>query len=133
LGSGSAPQIYEHGGARLNNRSVSSEELLVSLLPRPDLRVSEIVAPESVTAGTSAGLSFTVSNLGSVSTAGAWTDYVYLSLDGILSVDDRLVARVDSVSELAPTESYLTQLSSVEIPLRYRGDAFFIVVADATN
>ncbi|MFN6132947.1 MAG: CARDB domain-containing protein, partial [Synechococcaceae cyanobacterium] len=133
LGSGSAPQIYEHGGARLNNRSVSSDELLVSLLPRPDLRVSEIVVPESVTAGTSAGLSFTVSNLGSVSTSGAWTDYVFLSLDGILSGDDRLVGRVGSGSALAPTESYRTQLSSVEIPLRYRGDAFFIVVADANN
>ena len=85
---GYGAQVYEHGTARNNNITQSQDTTTVSLNPRPDLRVDSIQVPDSVTAGTTAAVSFTVSNMGPVATSGQWTDYVYLSLDGILSGDE---------------------------------------------
>jgi hypothetical protein len=63
LGS-SGLQVYEHGSARSNNTTFASDPIDVTLNPRPDLRVGNLVVPTSVTAGTAAAVSFTVSNMG---------------------------------------------------------------------
>ena len=130
---GGGTQIYEHGAARSNNTLVDGDAIEVSLNPRPDLRVTTVTVPTSVTAGTSAAVRYTVANMGPEGTSGQWTDWVYLSLDGILSGDDVLLARQDSASALNPAESYAAEIPSVTIPIRYRGDVFIIVVADANN
>ena len=130
LGSVGSAQVYEHGAARDNNSTTSSEPIVVSLNKRPDLRVTAVTVPASVTAGTSAGLRFTVSNTGPEATSGQWRDHVYLSLDAVVSADDVLLAQVDSGAALNPGESYSTALNNIDIPIRYRGDAYLIVVAD---
>src|SRR3546814_8213445 len=55
--------VYEHGGED-NNRAVDDATILVATLPRPDLTVSEIVAPERVSAGHTASGEFKVVNQG---------------------------------------------------------------------
>ncbi|HEV6968860.1 CARDB domain-containing protein, partial [Roseateles sp.] len=134
LGSGGSPQVYEYGDARNNNTATDTDAIIVSLNDRPDLRVTDIQAPADVTAGTSAGIKFTVANTGKEATSGQWQDYVYLSLDGIVSADDVLLARVDSGSALSPGgDPYTTTVNGIDIPIRYRGDAYIIVVADGGN
>ena len=130
---GGGNQVYEHGDARSNNALVSANLTKVSMLDRPDLRVSTITVPEHVTAGTGAAIRYTISNMGAVATSGRWTDKVYLSLDGTLSGDDRLVGQFESGAALAPSESYANETGMVDIPIRYRGDAYLIVVADGNN
>ncbi|MDH3460422.1 MAG: hypothetical protein OEM00_05480, partial [Burkholderiaceae bacterium] len=132
-GSASKIQVYEHGAARNNNAATSTDAMVVRLNPRPDLRVSSVTAPTNVTAGTTAALRFTVANMGAEATSGQWNDYVYLSLDGIVSADDVLLGSVSSGAALAPGESYSTDVAAVNIPIRYRGDANMIVVADGPN
>ena len=126
----SGQHLYEHGAARDNNTTTAGDVTEVSLNPRPDLRVSAVVVPDSVAAGTRAAVRFTVTNMGSEATSGQWADHVYLSLDGTVSGDDVLVARPSSGAALAPGESYTTEVAAVDIPIRYRGDAYLIVEAD---
>ena len=131
---GSGPQVYEYGDARNNNTKTDTDAITVHLNDRPDLRVTDIEVPPEVTAGTSTGLKFTVGNFGPEATSGQWQDYVYLSLDGIVSADDVLLARVDSGSALSPGgDPYTTTVNGVTIPIRYRGDVYIIVVADGGN
>lgn len=129
LGVGGA-QVYEHGSARSNNELLSPETAQISLNNRPDLRVSGFEVPDHVTAGGSASIKYTVTNMGAEAATGRWKDSVYLSLDGTLSADDVLVGRFDNGAALAQTESYSSISASIDIPIRYRGSAYLIVVAD---
>ncbi|MDB5858608.1 MAG: hypothetical protein JWQ76_2297, partial [Ramlibacter sp.] len=123
--------VYEYGAARNNNGFTTTAATQVSLNDRPDLRVGTVTVPTHVIAGGSAAIKYTVTNQGSTATSGRWVERVYLSLDGNLSGDDILVGRYDNASSLAPTEAYSNESASVDIPIRYRGDAYLIVVADA--
>lgn len=126
-------QVYEHGLARDNNTLLSPETTEVSLNDRPDLRITNVIVPEHVTAGTSAAIRYTVSDQGAAASSGRWQDKVFLSLDAALSADDTLVGQFDSGSALAPSESYANETAAVNIPIRYRGNAYLIVVADGNN
>ena len=122
--------LYENADALKNNQKQSDTALAISLLPRPDLRVTEVELPEAVTAGTRATVKFVVANTGSIATNKQWQDGVYLSLDGTLSADDRLIGRINNPVALSPTETYSSQSSTLDIPISYRGDVYVIVVAD---
>ncbi|MFO1403439.1 MAG: CARDB domain-containing protein [Azonexus sp.] len=130
---GGGNQVYEYGAARGNNSLTSADTTEVSMYDRPDLRVTVVSVPEHVTAGTGAAIRYTISNLGAAAASGRWTDKVYLSLDGILSGDDRLVGQFGNAGALAPSEAYANETAMVDIPIRYRGDAYLIVVADGNN
>ncbi|MDZ4254036.1 MAG: CARDB domain-containing protein, partial [Sulfuritalea sp.] len=129
----SGSQVYESGAARDNNTLLAPDLTEISLNDRPDLRVGTVAVPEHVTAGTSASIRYTISNLGPAAATGRWTDKVYLSLDGIQSSDDLLIGQYGNVSGLSPTESYANESALVDIPIRYRGDAYLIVVADGNS
>ncbi|WP_051319435.1 CARDB domain-containing protein, partial [Chitinimonas koreensis] len=127
-------QLYEHGAARNNDELLSDAGIAVSLDARPDLRIdAATVTAEHVTAGTSIGLHYTVTNSGPAVAGGRWKDRVYLSHDGTLGGDDLLVGQYDNGGALAPTESYANEAALVDIPIRYRGEAYLIVVADGGN
>ena len=126
-------QLYEHGAARNNNSLLSTDVTEVALNDRPDLRVGNLVVPDHVTAGGSATIRFSIANQGPTATSGRWKDKVYLSLDGNLSGDDVLLGQYDNGSALSPSESYSTESGAVNIPIRFRGDAYLIVVADGNN
>ena len=44
-----------------------------------------------------------------------------------------MVGQFDNGSALAPTESYANDSATVNIPIRYRGEVYLIVVADGNN
>src|SRR3546814_19099071 len=81
--------VYEHGGED-NNRAVDDATILVATLPRPDLTVSEIVAPDRVSAGATASVEFKVVNQGLEAANGTWTDQVWLSQIGRASCRERV-------------------------------------------
>ncbi|WP_346658742.1 Ig-like domain-containing protein [Bradyrhizobium sp. 143] len=125
--------LYEYGAAALDNATGDDALLSISLKPRPDLQVSSAIVPAHVPAGGTASLQFTVVNQGTVPATGHWNDAVYLSLDGTLSSDDVLLGKFANGAALDPGEPYTTLTPAVNIPIRFRGDAYFIVVTDADN
>lgn len=127
-----ADAVYEHT-AETNNRSVDDESILVSVLPRPDLQISEIIAPDRVTAGATASVDFTVINQGLVEANGNWTDQVWLSLDDKISGDDILVSRLANPIALGSLESYESSSATFTVPLRFRGNVFVLVATDSGN
>ncbi|MCW9030677.1 MAG: hypothetical protein OQK58_04255 [Gammaproteobacteria bacterium] len=125
-------ELYEHGTAAYNNSLNDDQNLEISYKTRPDLQVSSATVPDRVSAGGTAAVRFTVINQGSVATTvPQWNDKVYLSLDGQLSNDDILVGTFNNGAALNPGEEYSTNTASIDIPIRFRGDAYMLVVADA--
>ncbi|MBY0513967.1 MAG: hypothetical protein K2P78_08665, partial [Gemmataceae bacterium] len=128
--------VYE-GTAPANNTTAAAKTLSVAVRPRPDLQAAIVEAPPTITPGGTASVGFTVTNVGTAPTAGDWTDRVYLSLDNQFSVDDLLLDEVDSKLGLQPTAvtpaeaSYRSDSVSFQVPERYRGYVYFLVVTDA--
>ena len=80
-------ELYEHG-ADDNNTRVDDTVIPITVRPRPDLQVTNFVAPDTVDPGQTVAVDFTVINQGSVATTVPnWTDRVYLSLDPVISSD----------------------------------------------
>ncbi len=126
--------LFENG-AYATNSVVGAKTLVITQSPRPDLQISVATGPtNSVSAGSTAAIDFTVINQGTVATATPrWTDSVYISLDNKLSSDDRFLASFENGSALAPAASYRTQSTPFVIPKDYRGDLFLVIVADANG
>lgn len=125
--------LYE-GDNTDNNRLIDGDNLEITLPPRPDLQVSSVVAPDTVSAGSRVEVDFTIINQGTAATKTAkWQDRIYLSLDNEISSDDLVISTLDNGSALAPNASYLSQSESIIIPERFRGNAYLIVEADATK
>ncbi|HET9129437.1 MAG TPA: CARDB domain-containing protein, partial [Terriglobia bacterium] len=125
-------RLYEGNPEPANNTTADDATILLSLLPRPDLQVQTMTAPDTVTAGSTAAVSFTVVNRGPVATSTPhWVDRVYLSLDNKPGADDILLATVDNGSALDKDEAYTSTTSSAIIPERFRGHGYFLVIADA--
>ncbi|MFA7603825.1 MAG: CARDB domain-containing protein, partial [Novosphingobium sp.] len=127
-----ANSVYEHG-AEDNNRSIDDQAILVSVLPRPDLRVSEIIGPDRVSAGATASIEFKVINQGLAAANGVWTDQVWLSLDDKLTSDDILVSSLQNGAALGSLEEYLSSSATFTIPKRFRGTVYVLVATDTGN
>ncbi|MAE63746.1 MAG: hypothetical protein CMJ18_05695, partial [Phycisphaeraceae bacterium] len=118
-------------GATANNTILDNDTLLVTLLPRPDLQVQQIIAPAQASAGGVSSIEFIVINQGTVATSSRWTDRVYLSLDDRITGDDVPVGAFDNGAALGPGEQYRTETGTFEIPRRFRGPVFLIVQTDS--
>ena len=126
--------LYENSATNNNTSSTNPNNLLVSLLPRPDLQVKEIIAPITANAGGTISLDFIISNEGTISTnTPNWQDRVYLSLDDKISYDDLSLGSFSNGAALASFESYRTQANTLVIPKYFRGEAYLIVQADASG
>ena len=87
--------LYEHG-ATDNNTRVDDTAIPITVRPRPDLQVTEVIAPATVDPGQTVALEFVVVNQGTVATTTPnWQDRVYLSLDPVITSDDILIASTD--------------------------------------
>ena len=128
-----SPRVYEHGTAAGNNSTLDDTALTVGLKDRPDLQVLSATVPERVSAGGTASVNFTIINQGNAAANGQWKDYVYLSLDAQFSADDILVGNLSNGSALEPEQVYSTISGTFTIPIRFRGDAYIIVMPDAQN
>jgi subtilase family serine protease len=60
------------------NNTLVSAPFNVSFTPPPDLRVTDIIAPSSITSGNKIDLTWRVQNEGTGDAAGIWTDSIYL-------------------------------------------------------
>ena len=121
-----------------NNTFTAQVPIEVSVNPRPDLQVSNVVIPDDVDAGGAFSVEFTVINQGTVpTTTPRWTDQVFLSLDNRISSDDIRVASLSNMSALesfgdADGEDRYRQItSSVVVPERFRGEVYVITFVDA--
>jgi subtilase family serine protease len=122
--------VYEHAQEN-NNQSVDDTRIAVSVLPRPDLQMTSITGPAAVDAGGTASIDFTVINQGPVATrVPNWTDRVYLSLDDKITSDDIVVSSLSNGAALAPGEQYLSLSDTFEIPKRFRGTVYVLVMTD---
>jgi hypothetical protein len=120
--------LFERPPADANDTTVSAQAILVSVLPRPDLQIASIEAPDTIDAGASASVAFTIINQGPVSTTiPHWTDNVWLSLDSKISSDDIVISSLQNGSALDPGQSYRTEAGSFIVPLRFRGTVYIIV------
>jgi subtilase family serine protease len=116
----------------MNNRA--NVPLTVALSTPSDLRVTDLEAPESVHAGQTAVIAWTVHNDGSGATrssasSGGWFDSVYLSPDGRLDGNDLLLGTIERSPGLESGASYQTSLS-VPVPASASGPNVFLVRSD---
>ncbi|MCH5377746.1 MAG: APHP domain-containing protein, partial [Planctomycetes bacterium] len=117
-----------------NNTTFRTETLSLSAKPRPDLQVQNITIPDSVPAGASLTVDFTIINQGPEPTmVPNWVDRVYLSLDTTIDKNDVLIGESGNQAALAHGEQYTTTTDPVVVPLRFRGDVYIIVSTDHTN
>src|SRR5690606_38389458 len=112
---------------------VDDRAILVAVKPRPDLRVSNIVALDSVSAAATASIEFTVVNQGLVAANGTWNDRVWLSLDDKLTSDDILVSSHENQTALGSLEEYTTSSNVFTVPKRFRGTVYVLVQTDTGN
>ena len=124
-------ELFENG-LTANNTAAAADSLAVSQKPRPDLQIAAVTAPATVDPGGTFSVTFEVSNQGPVATTQPhWTDRVYLSLDNKLTQDDLLIGELGNAAALLHGESYISTTDSFEVPKRFRGDVFVLVIADA--
>ncbi len=104
---------------------------LNSLVNAADLAAQSVTTPVNTNAGANIALSYTVQNVSANPTLGtAWTDTVYLSLDGTLDSSDIVLTRVAHSGAVAGGGSYTENLNVPLIgalPANYK----IIVVADS--
>uniref|UniRef100_UPI00356973C0 CARDB domain-containing protein n=1 Tax=Stieleria sp. TaxID=2795976 RepID=UPI00356973C0 len=122
--------LYEHAAAADNNVSEDDEIIVVSHPPRPDLQVTDIIAPTSVPAGGTISATYILTNRGTETTKGRWRDRVYLSLDNRVTSDDIVLGTFENAAALTPDESYQVSVDPYVVPKRFRGDVFVLVQTD---
>lgn len=111
-----------------NNTTVGSPALWVTTRPYPDLQVAEVTIPATLPADETAGISWTVRNLGTGPTSiRVWFDAVYLSTDSVWDAADRKLLEVRNPEFLGAGEYYV-QTADVPIPPDVARDRFFLLV-----
>jgi len=105
---------------------------LVALTSAPDLAAGTITfTPSQGTIGQNITINYTVNNLGTVpTTAGPWTDSVYLSAAATLTADAMLLGRVTHAGALAGLSSYAGALTA-PLPGLLNGSYHVLVVVDS--
>jgi large repetitive protein len=110
----------------------------------PDLRVTDLQLPDTVAAGSTIDLTFTVSNVGNRETReDSWTDRIFISFDPSLDTLDAEIASkaaFDAIRDkygrsdgkLRPGESY-TATVKVAIPYDLNGEYQVLAFADANR
>ncbi|MCY2992548.1 MAG: hypothetical protein NTY19_32405, partial [Planctomycetota bacterium] len=117
-----------------NNGRVASPPLYVTTRPYPDLRVTSVQTPVTLSAGESAAITWTVLNGGrGATTSPRWFDAIYLSADAVFDAADTKLAEVPNPDFLGSGESY-SQTVQIPIPnTTPHGDYYVLVVTDARN
>ncbi|MFN7874517.1 MAG: CARDB domain-containing protein, partial [Pirellula sp.] len=123
------------GNAESNN--ARSASFNASIGNYPEISVSNIQHPSSVQLSVPFDVSWTVINTGTGALTKPTTDRVYLSLDGTVDGNDRILATISSSSKLpVPPNGNYVQTATVTLPLDFSltpGSYQIIVVADYLN
>lgn len=113
-----------------NNSRLDLNQLVVSLPPLPNLTVGDIVVPLDALTETDIPLRWTISNTGAAAIEGGWTDYLYLSADGIIDGNDRLVGAYSIEAGLAAGAS-IERVQTYTVPQDLVGTWRLLVRTDA--
>lgn len=105
--------------------------LTIEVPPLPDLRVSNIIAPDNFYSGTTVSVTATIRNQGEANTnVSRWTDALYLSASETFNPSSAIyLGAVTHNGGLAPNESYEVILSG-NIPIEQFGPMYFYVYTD---
>jgi len=123
--------VYEHR-ADTNNVDRGGEEY-VDGYPPVDLKVTEVVAPDTFHSGKSTTVSWTVENVGDAATVAAyWEDCVYLSTDSFWSMNDIRV-HTEQINATVSKDSSYDISATFTMPNGLSGDYYVLVRTDKVN
>lgn len=117
--------------ASLAGFAPASAAITITDFDLPDLAVSEVTLPDSALTGEKVPAHFRVTNTGSATAHGPFTQRVVLSRDEALDAGDVELARVTHSGDLAQGQSFVEELV-VPMP-REAGDYRIFVVADTDD
>ncbi len=110
--------------------SVESVTQSFTVVGRSDLMVENVQIPTNLESGSEFTVSFTVKNIGQISTGTAqWRDAVYISTSPNFNDSKTLLTRLYNVTQLGVNESY-TQTYKVKMPSEYSGEYYIHVYTD---
>lgn len=115
-----------------NNVGHDIEPISVQLLPPSDLVVGAIPVPSNAVPGQDISVTYTVTNDGSDTAFGRWSDTLFLSDDEVFDSNDLVLGEVLHIGDLAPGESYAETLTAA-LPGVAPGEHFVIVRSDIRN
>ncbi len=110
--------------------------ITLNVPPLPDLRLSNVQAPDEGFGGQPVPVSWTVTNHGdseSRTPANIWRDGIYLSRDQVFDPGDRRIGERPRTGTLAAGASYTVSNFAVSIPPDVIGDYYVFVQADYAN
>lgn len=116
------------------NNNLTTRPITINIPPLPDIRVSNVQAPETGIGGQPILISWTVTNHGNGSTPSnesTWSDAIYISRDNVLGGDDRFVVARPRSGVMAPNGTYTVSDYSVVLPGDAFGNYFVFVQTDA--
>ncbi len=117
------------------NNLLNSAPLTITLRPRPDLEVTSLTVPQSVSAGSVIDVQWQVTNVGQAATPtgqSQWTDAVYLSLENKLDSNAILLGTLSNGNALGVGESYSSS-DQFTLPQGIAGDVYVVVEADSQD
>ena len=74
--------------------------------------VSAVSVPAAATTGAPVTINYTVKNTATVGETGSWTDALYLSKDGVWSLNDPLIAQVEHTGGIAAGGTYMGSVTA---------------------
>ena len=122
-----ATHAVAEGGHEANNKT--DRVLEIALEPTPDVQVTAVDAPNG-TSGDPLAVSWTVSNLGTGTLAGSWSDALFLSADATYGAGDTFLAAFPASGVLAPGGDY-DRTETVTLPDFLNGPYYLLVVTDS--
>jgi RHS repeat-associated protein len=129
-------QVIEFGNED-NNVAISAENFTVNAPDLPNLKVSEVITPDSVFTNQTTVVEWTITNDGTTG-ANTWYDQIWLTSEfrpeanggQLPRSGDIFLGQVDNISYLNPGESY-TSRAEVTLPDTVSGDYYFFVNTNA--
>jgi len=103
-----------------------------TILPIPDLQVTEIKIPETAYSGKEVSLTWSVKNFGTHTAQSPWHDNIYISLDDKWDEEDVRIQSIEHSTSLASGDTYTHSESGI-IPDGFDGDYWVIICTDANN
>ncbi len=129
-----ASTLYRTAGvlATRNLPTIAQAEHSISLHPaRPDLLAVSFTAPATTTPGASNAVSWTVQNIGPVTTSGSgsYSNTVYFSVDNVLSNDDTLLRTISGSVLAAGASQTQNSTATISANLIPASGSYFLIFA----
>lgn len=118
----------------VETNNLSSRPITLNVPLLPDLRVSNVQAPDEGFGGSQILVSWTVTNHGDGAVPSAestWSDTIILSRDAILDGSDRVIGTRPRIGAIAAGAAYSVNNFSVNLPLDAVGEYYVFVQTDA--